>query len=269
MHDFWADLAKEFSALHNEEVAESHDGWLCAMWSSNGQTWHLGGSTSKVRSDFTLLAQRAAAELGHPSLDSALQFWLDSLMNESAIQSDDRYYKGAGEISVNVGDGWRQGITRTLQRVCEASADYCQICATRQRITSNVTTIKSSEAGANNAFIARATAVQKVKEELQILLKHVYSLKDFEEQKQLHPDYLTFAATDKDPSLKDAVRECAGSPARLHLAYKIVGTLYGISPDTVETSYKRFKPGMKIKPKAQENSEQKSKTKRNKGKGGR
>jgi hypothetical protein len=78
----------------------SPDGW------SNGDPWYLTNADHAIRKNFMWAAESASVELGHPAGQSSLFYWLDLLRRDSP------YYKPFGPGG-------------KIERVCDASADYC------------------------------------------------------------------------------------------------------------------------------------------------
>jgi hypothetical protein len=132
---FWRDIEARFRAIQSKKVRVHgvpwHDDslyavWLASGWSDTGDQWRLDGADHNVKVNFELLAERASVELGHPSGRSAVVFWLDLLKRDSP-----NYNRTGSGTSDN-------GITRDeygkIDRVCEASAEYCLRLETQDRI---------------------------------------------------------------------------------------------------------------------------------------
>lgn len=113
--EFWRRTEANFHRLQprppqpGEAQHDSHNG-LCAMWNpdgwSSGDPWYLTNADGAIRKYFRWAAESAAVELGHPGGPSALFYWLDLLRRDSP------YY-------TPFGPGGK------IERVCDASADYC------------------------------------------------------------------------------------------------------------------------------------------------
>jgi ribosome-binding protein aMBF1 (putative translation factor) len=84
-------------------------------WSDSGAQWRLGGGSHGIAKFFTDVAESAAVELGHSGGPSALFFWLDLLKRDSP------FYKSSGSGGV-------------INRVSEASAEYCLKCETHAKV---------------------------------------------------------------------------------------------------------------------------------------
>jgi hypothetical protein len=132
--EFWRDIEARFRAIQSRKVPVHgvpwHDDslyavWLASGWSDTGDPWRLDGADHTVKVNFEWLAERAAVELGHPGGRSAVVFWLDLLKRDSPN------YKGTGRIGDN---GLTSAAHGKIDRVCEASADYCVRLETQDRI---------------------------------------------------------------------------------------------------------------------------------------
>ncbi len=132
---FWRDIEARFRAIQSRKIPvhgvpwvddSLYAVWLATAWSETGDEWRLDGANPTVRVNFEWLAERAAVELGHRGGRSAVVFWLDLLRRDSPN------YKGAG--------GGRElndlipAEHGKIDRVCEASADYCLRLETQDRI---------------------------------------------------------------------------------------------------------------------------------------
>jgi hypothetical protein len=154
---FWADLERRFRELQIEDdrkaVRIGH--FMIASWRSNGgwpatgELWDLNGGTQALRTKFEWLAERAAIRLGHGGGRYAVFFWLDRLRAESPN------YRIAGELPVGDGD---VAVIGDVDRVCEASADYCIKCATQE--TARLRAIVSAIASP----VVRGTGAQQTTE---------------------------------------------------------------------------------------------------------
>ena len=125
---FWPDLEARFQALHNEQLQDTNNAGLHALWRSNlapGGPWYLGGGPDDIRTKFEWLAESAAVQLGHPGGRNAVFFWLDLLKCESP------HYKRCDSSHVVKGKEtrWESG---TIELVCKASAEFCLKCETRE-----------------------------------------------------------------------------------------------------------------------------------------
>lgn len=142
--EFWRDLEARFRTLQSQKVPVQgipwhddslHAHWLSSGWSDTGDPWRFRGADPTIRVKFEWLAERAAVELGHEGGRSGVVFWLDLLKRDSPN------YRVTGSGS---GDG---GVTRDqhgkIERVCEASADYCIRLETQDLINVSWPTAKS------------------------------------------------------------------------------------------------------------------------------
>jgi hypothetical protein len=134
--EFWRDIEARFRAIQSRKVpihgVPWHDDslyavWLASGWSDTGDQWRLDGANHTVKVNFRWLAERAAVELGHPGGRSGVVFWLDLLKRDSPN------YKCAGSGSSD--NGISRGEHGKIDRVCEASADYCLRLETQDRIS--------------------------------------------------------------------------------------------------------------------------------------
>ena len=95
-------------------------------WTAAGEPWNLSGGTQALRTKFEWLAERAAIRLGHTGGRLAMYFWFDRLRAESAN------YRITGEQSSRDGEVVARSVVGGVDRVCDASADYCIKCASQQ-----------------------------------------------------------------------------------------------------------------------------------------
>jgi len=125
--DFWHRAEIKFRRLQppppkpGEVHHASHNG-LCAWWMPNGwddgKSYHFfndgddGEANRNIERLFKIAAESAEVELGHQGGDSAVVAWLDRLRLE-------------GLYVTNAATG-----SRIINRVCDASAEYCLKCET-------------------------------------------------------------------------------------------------------------------------------------------
>ncbi|HEV3277204.1 MAG TPA: hypothetical protein VG860_10350 [Terriglobia bacterium] len=152
--DFWDDLEKRFRTLHSQGGWNLRADWISTRWNPDGDKWCLGGNTRQERKQFQWLAERAAVRLQHTDVPTALFFWLDLLKDESpnfrvGITYD--YVEGGTVIHATGG---------RIEKLCEASADYCVRCHTQETIRTR----------ADKADVARelSTASQPIAERFRI-----------------------------------------------------------------------------------------------------
>ena len=116
----WRDIEARFREL------QTSGGNLCAHWISTswneaGEQWYLSGSRDKrLDTRFTWTAEHAVLKLGHSGGSSAAFLWLDLLRRDSPN------FRGGGHLATRLADGPEiHAETGTIERICEASADYC------------------------------------------------------------------------------------------------------------------------------------------------
>ena len=104
-----------------QQVGTLRANWISTAWNEQGGKWYLSGSQDKrVREVFGWIAERAALRLGHVGGPTAVFFWCDLLKRGSPN------YRG----DITGSSRYRNGPERryeggVIERVCEASADYC------------------------------------------------------------------------------------------------------------------------------------------------
>jgi hypothetical protein len=117
---FWRDLAEKFRALL-ETCWMLRADWNYIVGSGGAGTWRLAGAGRAAKIQFETLARRAASALpgtGHSDLRIV---WLEALMRGSS------YFQSeiAGIETNDDGSEGAQHMKGTIERVCEASANYC------------------------------------------------------------------------------------------------------------------------------------------------
>jgi hypothetical protein len=131
---FWRDLAARFEELHEQPGNHLGAHWCSSPWNESGSHWHLDGEGNKtIRGTFRILAERAAAELGHADELSALSFWLNLLRNDSHRYSENGQSSGHSKDGVEI-----TSQVGSIKLVCKASSEFCIKCEARE-VSRNIT----------------------------------------------------------------------------------------------------------------------------------
>ena len=126
--DLWRDLAVQFLALAPSPHGDIRASWQYTVGSGIVGNWMLGGGGSTLRIQVEALARRAAIGLPHKRSPDLLVAWLE------AIREDGRGFELSNFFPTELHDDGSKGVTYMLgsiNRVCEASANFCRILESR------------------------------------------------------------------------------------------------------------------------------------------
>jgi hypothetical protein len=123
--EFWHALESRFRALQPKDsrrdlIAD----WISTSWNDGTQWFIHGASDEKVTENFEMLAERAALRLGHKGGHDAVMYWLEILKGDTSafriIGSGTTHEKDSRGVLRK-----RNSDSGVIERLCEASADYC------------------------------------------------------------------------------------------------------------------------------------------------
>jgi hypothetical protein len=119
--DFWSDLERRFRALQPRDPKEDLVAqWISTKWDESGRQWFIsGGSSRRTRTNFEWLAKRGVIGTGKRGGADDLSRWLNLLKRDSP------HFLVDGNVASWPHGKLKQNETGRIERVCEASADYC------------------------------------------------------------------------------------------------------------------------------------------------
>jgi hypothetical protein len=121
--DFWRDLGDSFRAL--DPVGILWFDWNCPAGDKSQGDWRLAGTTEiRLKNQFIDLATLAGSAIAETKDSDPLKVWLEALREHSPnFESGPHDYHLEGNPD---GAGEQKILGGVLNRVCEASADYCK-----------------------------------------------------------------------------------------------------------------------------------------------
>jgi hypothetical protein len=102
--------------------------------------------------------------------------------------------------------------------------------------------VQKSAPEAPNFRQRRAEVVAQVIGELNVLRPLIVGLKEYNEQRALFPDYLTFKVAEKHPNLKEKLLYIQHHVQHRRLALEIAAAHFGKERTTIESDWKKYKP---------------------------
>jgi hypothetical protein len=123
--DFWRDLAVQFRALPDPYGMLRASGHYI-IGSGVAWGWELtGGASASLRTQFAALARRGAFQIENADANDLLTAWLEALRLERCnFEFGEHLIEGST-------DSGTHHMLGSINRVCEASANFCQILESR------------------------------------------------------------------------------------------------------------------------------------------